>query len=108
MVRHASELVDWYGEHKGIREFRKHTTWYLKGYPTGGAIRGRLSRSESLEELQATLSELPLAELPAENYRNKRGHTRGPQHVVLPDGWLEDPYDDFVAGAEGDSSASGG
>ncbi len=108
MIEHAGLLVDWFGPHKGVREFRKHTAWYLKGYPVGGAIRGRLGRVESLDELGDLLATLPDAPLPPENLRVARGHTRGPQVVALPDGWLDDPYDGLVAAADGDSAASGG
>ncbi len=108
MTRHARLLVEWFGDHKGVREFRKHTAWYLKGYPTGGEVRGRLGRFESLAQLDDLLGTLPDAELPPENRRVARGHTRGPQVVALPHGWLDDPYDDAVADADGDTAASGG
>ncbi len=108
MTEHAELLVDWFGPYKGIREFRKHTAWYLKGYPVGGEIRGRLGRVESLDELAGLLDGLPAVALPPENTRVARGHTRGPQVVALPDGWLDDPYDDALASPEGDSAASGG
>jgi nifR3 family TIM-barrel protein len=108
MTEHAELLVEWFGSHKGIREFRKHTAWYLKGYPVGGAIRGQLGQVESLDQLAELLSTLPDAPLPPENVRVARGHTRGPQTVALPDGWLTDPHDDTTAGADGDSAASGG
>ena len=32
------------GEEHGIRDFRKHTGWYLKGFPAGGEMRARLNR----------------------------------------------------------------
>ncbi len=108
MGEHARLLVDWFGDHKGIREFRKHTAWYLKGYPVGGEIRGRLGQVESLDQLDELLATLPDAPLPDENRRVARGHTRGPQVVALPDRWLEDPFDDAEANPEGDSAASGG
>lgn len=108
MATHARLLVEWYDDYKGIREFRKHTAWYLKGYAVGGEVRGALGRIESLDELDALLATLPDVELPPENYRAARGHTRGPQTVVLPHRWLEDPFDDATADAAGDSSASGG
>ena len=108
MVRHAQLLVEWFGPHKGIREFRKHTAWYLKGYPVGGALRGRLAQIDGLDQLAELLDPLDDHELPEENWRVARGHTRGPQTVVVPDGWLDDPFDDVVAEADGDSAASGG
>ena len=77
MRRHAELLVDWFGDHKGIREFRKHTAWYLKGYPVGGELRGRLGQIESLGHLDELLALVPSAELPPENWRVARGHTRG-------------------------------
>jgi hypothetical protein len=91
-----------------VREFRKHTAWYLKGYPVGGELRGLLGRIESLDQLAELLATVPDAPLPDENRRVARGHTRGPQIVALPDGWLDDPYDNAVAAPDGDSAASGG
>ncbi len=108
MTEHARLLVEWFGDYKGVREFRKHTAWYLKGYPVGGEVRGLLGRIDSLEELTTLLDGLPDVILPEENYRVFRGHTRGPQTVSLPERWLDDPFDDALADAAGDSAASGG
>ncbi|MEL6984336.1 MAG: tRNA dihydrouridine synthase DusB, partial [Actinomycetota bacterium] len=68
----------------------------------------RLGKVESLDQLAELLATLPDAPLPAENRRVARGHTRGPQVVALPDGWLDDPFDDAEANPDGDSAASGG
>ncbi len=108
MLEHAAALLEWFGPRKGVREFRKHTGWYLKGYPVGGEVRGKLAQIDSLDQLAELLGSIDDAELPAENRRVARGHTRGPQVVALPDGWLDDPDDDAVAGADGDSATSGG
>ena len=108
MAEHAKELVAWFGDYKGVREFRKHTAWYLKGYPVGGELRRRLGMIESLDELDDLLAEVPDVALPQENRRVARGHTKGPQVVALPEHWLDDPYDDLIANPEGDSAASGG
>jgi nifR3 family TIM-barrel protein len=108
MIEHAELLVDWFGDYKGVREFRKHTAWYLKGYPVGGELRGNLGKIESLDQLRELLATVADAPLPDENRRVARGHTRGPQVVALPDGWLGDPYDNAVADADGDNAASGG
>lgn len=108
MARHASSLETWFESDKGVREFRKHAGWYLKGYPVGGAMRARFSQVSSLSELDDLLAEVPSASLPEENYRVARGHTRGPQQVALPDQWLADPNDNARANPEGDNATSGG
>jgi nifR3 family TIM-barrel protein len=108
IVEHARLLVDWFGPYKGVRELRKHTAWYLKGYPIGGAVRSQLAQVGSLDHLVELLDGLPDVGLPLENQRVARGHTRGPQAVTLPDRWLDDPFDDAAAGADGDSATSGG
>jgi nifR3 family TIM-barrel protein len=108
MRLHAELLVQWFGPHKGVREFRKHTGWYLKGYPVGGRVRSRLSQFASLDELAGLLAGLPDEALPADGRRLARGHTQGPQDVVVPPGWLDDPWDGGRASAGGDSAASGG
>ncbi len=108
MAEHAKELVAWFGDHKGVREFRKHAAWYLKGYPVGGEMRARLGMVGSLDELDDLLADLPDVELPPENRRVARGHTRGPQSVAVPDRWLDDPDDELVASSEGDRATSGG
>lgn len=108
MVEHATALIEWFGAYKGIREFRKHTAWYLKGYPVGGGIRGQLGQVETIQELEELLSTIETHELPAENIRSKRGHTGGPQKVVLPQNWLEDRLDTATAHPDAGIAASGG
>ena len=112
MSRHARLLVDWAGPH-GIRDFRKHTTWYLKGYPTGPAARRNLKAIDSPDDLDRLLNEM-LADLgrgmgidPA-SLRIPRSHRGGPRRVVLPDGWLDDPEDMTPPPAEAEALVSGG
>ena len=49
MAEHARLLAEWLGEGAGLRDFRKHTGWYLTGYPVGPQARRRLSGVSSLE-----------------------------------------------------------
>src|SRR5450756_1358949 len=35
MHAHASFLRETFGDEHGIRQFRKHTSWYLTGFPVG-------------------------------------------------------------------------
>ena len=52
MLRHASMLLEYKGEHTGIREMRKHIGWYTAGYPHSAKLRAAANELESLEELQ--------------------------------------------------------
>jgi nifR3 family TIM-barrel protein len=105
---HARLLAELFGEAGGCRDFRKHTGWYLTGYPVGGDRRRRLSRVSSLEELDRLLAELdPSARLPPEAVRLARGHTQGPRPVALPPRWLE-LVDDSTPPVGADDPVSGG
>ena len=108
MRRHARLLVDWAGPH-GIRDFRKHTAWYLKGYATGPAVRRDLQAIESLEDLDRQLAGLdPHLALDPDLLRIPRSHRNGPRRVVLPEGWLDDPDDATPPPAEAEALVSGG
>ena len=112
MLEHAEMLVDWTGPH-GIKDFRKHTAWYLKGYQTGPAARRSLQMVESLENLNELLNEL-LSSLGADRkfdpaaLRLPRSHRNGPKPVVLPSGWLDDPTDITPLPKEAEALVSGG
>ena len=58
MADHARLLVDWAGEGAALRDFRKHTGWYLTGYPCGPEVRRRLAMVETLAELDDLLAGL--------------------------------------------------
>ena len=104
-ARRATELTP---EACALRDFRKHTGWYLSGYPVGGEVRGRLAMVSSLGELDDLLAPLdPTLQLVAGGERIKRGHTNGPVKVTLPEGYLDD-RDDFVIPADDDVMALSG
>lgn len=108
MLRHAALLGEWLGdEARGVIDFRKHVAWYTKGFPVGSEARRRLAVASSLDELATLLDGLDAdAEWPA-GADGPRGRTHGRNRVVLPDGWLDDPYDcagGVDAGAESDTS----
>lgn len=94
MVEHAELLVDWFGPDMGIRTFRKHTGWYLKGYPAGPELRSGLASVESIGQLSDLVGKLDPEALPHEGAtRMSRGHTRGPRPVKLPHRYLEGEWD---------------
>jgi nifR3 family TIM-barrel protein len=92
MAAHAIDLVDHNGsERTSMREFRKHTAWYLTGYPVGPEARRRLAMVSTLVELDDLLAGLDrdLTVVPGGD-RIRRGHTNGPIRVSLPDRFFDD------------------
>ena len=94
MRTHARLLCEWNSERWGMRDFRKHATWYTKGFAGSTKMRDKLIRIESLAELDAILEEGdPEAEFPPTAMRVKRGKKGGRQKVVLPEGFRDDLED---------------
>jgi len=109
MVDHAGRLAEWFGEGPGLRDFRKHTGWYLTGYPVGPEARRRLASVSSLAELEDHVAGLdPHLRLVPGGARLRRGHTNGPRTVHLPAGWLDARDDATPPGAAADALVSGG
>ena len=57
MLRHARLQIRYKGEYLGIREMRKHVSWYTKGLPGSARLREAINQVESYEELEQLLSE---------------------------------------------------
>lgn len=110
MVRHAALLGEWIGdEARGVIDFRKHVAWYLKGFSVGSEMRKKLAITSSLAELEDGLQQLDLDQpWPAGAADGPRGRTSGRDRVVLPDGWLKDPYDCAGVSADAELDTSGG
>lgn len=103
MHRHAGMLVEWMGHHLGIRSFRKHAGWYLKGFPVGNEARRALNQVDDLAELDTLLAGLDsTVPYPVDASGARRGHTHGPRPLRLPQGFLDDPDEmpDLPAAAE--------
>jgi nifR3 family TIM-barrel protein len=101
MRRHAVLLIEHMGDHKGIRDMRKHIAWYLKGFPVGSDLRRRLGMVSSIDELDELLTQLdPDIAFPPDA-DGPRGRQGSAGRVVLPEHWLDDPDDATVPlGAE--------
>jgi nifR3 family TIM-barrel protein len=109
MLDHARRLVAWAGERGGMLSFRKHATWYTKGFPGSARWRQGLIRVESLQELADILGEASGAiEFPPSAMRVKRGKKGRTQRVALPEGYLDDRQDATPPGAEAETADSGG
>lgn len=55
MLRHAHMQIDFKGDYTGIREMRKHVSWYTAGYPHSAKLRAQINNVESLAEIEALL-----------------------------------------------------
>ncbi len=57
IIRHMEMLVAHKGERIGIREMRKHISWYTKGLKHSTKIRRAVSRMESIQEVRSLLDQ---------------------------------------------------
>lgn len=97
LLRHCALLVEHYGESKAMRDIRKHMAWYLMGYPVGSDLRRQFGTVTSLSQIEDLIGRLdPDVPFPTDAAAGPRGRQGSPQHVTLPDGWLDDPEDDTV------------
>lgn len=136
MRGHAEAMVEWYGrsdaelgidgpgrtrgrargperalspEQLAMRAFRKHASWYTKGFRGSTILRELLMHVETLAELDAALRECDGAEpFPAAALRAVRGKRGRLNKVVLPAGYRDSLDDDRPPGAEAEQLSSGG
>ncbi|MEC3994137.1 tRNA dihydrouridine synthase DusB [Actinacidiphila sp. DG2A-62] len=109
MRRHAELLGQWLGdEARGVIDFRKHVPWYTKGFAVGSELRRALATASSLAELDEHLGALDAAQPWPAHADGPRGRTAPGKRVVLPDGWLEDPYACAVLDDDAEADTSGG
>nr|WP_269093030.1 tRNA dihydrouridine synthase DusB [Corynebacterium accolens] len=94
--RHAELLAQHEGEDHASRDIRKHIGWYLRGFPVGGQVRAGLAKVDSLESLRELLAPWADSDALAADADGARGRQGSPSKVALPDGWLDDPEDEFV------------
>lgn len=110
MLEHAGLLAAWLGDElAAMRAFRKHSSWYTKGFRGGAPLRQQLMQVTRLCELQAILATVERGQpFPPDAMRVPRGKTAGTQKVVLPEGYLDDLDDATPPGAEAEAADSGG
>ncbi|MBM3684509.1 MAG: tRNA dihydrouridine synthase DusB [Actinobacteria bacterium] len=90
---HLDDLVAWRGDEvRAVREFRKHMSWYLKGYPLpGGDLRRDLAACDDRAGIDALLADLdPEAQVDPNVLRLPRGKGPGRRvRLVLPEGHVD-------------------
>ncbi len=55
VLRHIDMQTEEKGEYIGVREMRKHISWYVAGVPNAAAIRREINTAETKEELIAVI-----------------------------------------------------
>ena len=110
MLEHARLLVEWLArEEPAMRAFRKHSSWYTKGFAGGAALRERLMHVSRLDELGEVLATVDRAQpFPPAAMRVARGKTGGTQKVSLPEGYLDELDDATPPCVEAEAADSGG
>lgn len=110
MLDHATRLVNWIGEGPALKAFRRHGTWYTKGFRGSAELRERLMTMHSMSDLRAALSGVdPRQPFPVSAMRVPRGKGSGSQKVSLPPGYLEQREDATPPSAEDEiTELSGG
>jgi len=94
MLRHAKKLCEHDGEEPAMRAFRRHASWYTKGFRGSAPLRQRMMTVRTYAELAAVVSELnPDEPFPASVLRVSRAKGSGTQTVSLPDGYLSNLED---------------
>lgn len=109
MRTHARLLMEWLGEAHAMRTFRRHSSWYTKGFRGSAELRQKLMHVETFTDLDAALGLAdPNEPFPPSAMRVPRGKTAGTQKVALPAGYLDDLDDATPPNAEAELSYSGG
>jgi nifR3 family TIM-barrel protein len=106
--RHGELLGHLMGEHRGVRDLRKHMAWYLKGFVVGQPVRAGLGTVGSLAELDALLAQVDDQPFPLAEVGRPRGRQGSPRRVVLPHGWLDDTDGRHVDLGDAEDGTSGG
>lgn len=110
MLEHARLLVAWLGdEGAAMRAFRKHSSWYTKGFRGGAPLRERLMHVTRYDELCEILASVERSlPFPPDAIRVPRGKPAGTQKVALPEGYLDDLDDATPPGVLAELAESGG
>ena len=92
MFRHARMMADWFGERLGLVSFRRHASWYTKGFRMTSELRAGMMRVESMEDLNRLFESAEREQpFPPAAMRVIRGKSSGMQKKVsLPLGYLND------------------
>jgi nifR3 family TIM-barrel protein len=110
MFRHAHMMAEWFGERLGLVSFRRHASWYTKGFRMTSELRAGMMRVESMEDLNRLFESAEREQpFPPAAMRVIRGKSSGMQKKVsLPLGYLNDLDDATPVDGADDDMGDGG
>ena len=59
ILEHARLQLEYKGEYIGVREMRKHLSWYLKGFEGAAGLRKKINEMTSMDELTQVVESIP-------------------------------------------------
>jgi nifR3 family TIM-barrel protein len=109
MFDHARSLCDWFGERMAMHSFRRHASWYTKGFRMTSEQRAGLMRVETVADLEVLLQDVDRGQpFPPSAMRVVRGKATGTQKVALPAGYLSNLDDDTPLSGSDEDPGDGG
>ena len=106
---HARRLADWFGERPAMHSFRRHASWYTKGFRISSEIRAALMRVETVAQLTELFRDVDRGQpFPPSAMRVVRGKATGTQKVALPLGYLDNLQDDIPLDGSDEDPGDGG
>ncbi|HLH30404.1 MAG TPA: tRNA dihydrouridine synthase DusB [Terriglobia bacterium] len=109
MLAHARKLCGWFGDRLAMHGFRKHASWYTKGFRLTSEQRAGLMRIESVDDLENLLRDVDRSQpFPPSAMRVVRGKATGTQKVALPKGYLDNLDDDRPLSGSDEDPGDGG
>jgi nifR3 family TIM-barrel protein len=109
MLGHARRLSDWFGERLAMHNFRKHASWYTKGFRLSSETRAAIMRVETVAQLEDLFRDVDRSQpFPPSAMRVVRGKATGMQNVALPVGYLDNLEDSTPMPGADDDTGDGG
>jgi nifR3 family TIM-barrel protein len=109
MFAHARRLADWFGERMAMHSFRRHASWYTKGFRIASETRAALMRVETVAQLEDLFRGIDRSQpFPPSAMRVVRGKATGMQKVALPLGYLNNLEDDRPLDGADEDPGDGG
>lgn len=109
MFGHARKLCEWFGERMAMHSFRRHASWYTKGFRMTSELRQGLMRVETVMQLEELLRDVDrLQPFPPSAMRVVRGKATGIQKVALPYGFLNNLESEEPTPGSDDDTGEGG